>query len=183
MNKQDSIALFNSIYPDFFSGEDIRSLPEDCVFEEMVLPLKEFDPSIYDKQLGDDVSFGLFHGDFQKLLLAIKKVVPEWVDFFSKEDRVYCGYINGEIASFCMVEDMGTHTITGRTLKVGGPGCVGTIPEYRNRGLGLIMVRNATQLLKDEGFDYSYIHYTGVGPWYGKLGYKTSVIWDKHGVK
>lgn len=77
---------------------------------------------------------------------------------------------------------MGEHDVNGRKVKVGGPGCVGTLPEYRNQGIGLIMVERVTQILKEEGFDYSYIHYTGVAPWYGKLGYKTIVRWTGKGI-
>ena len=90
-----------------------------------------------------------------------------------------CGYINGKIAAFCLVEDMGEHTIDGKAVRIGGPGCVGTLPRYRNRGIGLMMVKMATQILKDEGYAYSYIHYTGVGPWYRKLGYETLLTWTK----
>ena len=71
----------------------------------------------------------------------------------------------------------------GRKVRVGGPGCVGTLPAYRRRGIGLKMVEKATQILKERGFDYSYIHYTGVGPWYAKLGYELILQWDKHGPK
>ncbi len=85
-----------------------------------------------------------------------------------------CGYFNGKVVSFCLVENMGTHTINEKTIKVGGPGCVGTLPEYRDKGIGLMMVKKATQLLRDEGYDYSYIHFTCVAQWYAKLGYKDS---------
>ena len=90
--------------------------------------------------------------------------------------------IDGRIASFCIIEDMGTHTLDGRAVRIGGPGCVGTVPEYRNRGVGLTMVRNVTRILKEEGFDFSYIHYTGVAPWYRKLGYMTILKWNKNGI-
>ena len=76
---------------------------------------------------------------------------------------------------------MGTFDSNGTKLKIGGPGCVGTVPEFRDRGLGLTMVKNATQILKEEGFDYSYIHYTHVAKWYATLGYKTIMRWNKSG--
>ena len=44
------------------------------------------------------------------------------------------------------------------------------------------MVKNVTRILKEDGYDYSYIHFTGVASWYEKLGYKTSIKWNKHGV-
>ena len=95
--------------------------------------------------------------------------------------RVYCGYCGGKIASFCLVDDMGEHDVNGRTFKVGGPGCVGTVPEFRRKGIGLVMVARVTEILADEGFDVSYIHYTGVADWYAKLGYMTFAKWGKNG--
>ena len=77
---------------------------------------------------------------------------------------------------------MGTYNINGREIKTGGPGTVGTLSEYRNRGIGLTTVKNVTQILKEEGFDYSCIHFTGISEWYNKLGYKTSIKWNKNGV-
>ncbi len=67
-------------------------------------------------------------------------------------------------------------------MKVGGPGCVGTIPEYRDKGIGLTMVKHVTRILKEEGYDYSYIHYTSEASWYEKLGYKTSIRWNRKGI-
>ena len=40
----------------------------------------------------------------------------------------------------------------------------------------------ATEMLKDEGYDISYIHYTHLENWYGRLGYKTVVRWNGRGV-
>jgi hypothetical protein len=45
-----------------------------------------------------------------------------------------------------------------------------------------MMVKGVTQILKEEGYDLSYIHYTGVAPWYHKLGYRTVLKWNKSGV-
>ena len=181
MNKQDYTALFNALHPRFFEREDILDLPEGEAFEEMLLPLGSFDPRVYDKKLVPDVSFGFYSGDTDELKSCAERVISGWSAFFGGDSRVYCGFVGGSIASFCIVEDMGTPCVNGRPLKVGGPGCVGTLPEYRNRGIGLIMVRNVTQLLKDEGFDYSYIHYTAVAGWYEKLGYRTILKWTGGG--
>jgi len=38
------------------------------------------------------------------------------------------------------------------------------------------------EAVKEMGYDYSYIHYTGVANWYAKLGYRTEIIWNKHGI-
>ncbi len=182
MNKQESVELFTQLHPNFFESESIRGLPEEWIYDEMVLPLDEFDPGKYDKKLADNVSFGIYAGDLGELKAAVAAVDDDWVQYFTEGQRFYCGYVDGKIASFCMIADEGLHRLNGRTVKVGGPGCVGTVPEYRNRGVGLTMVQRVTQILKDEGYDYSYIHYTAVASWYERLGYRTSIRWTRNGI-
>ena len=181
-DKKDYEALFLEMHPGFFEKEYIRSIPEGEIYEEMTLRLDEFDPDVYQKTFDSDISFGLFQGSMDELHAAVNQVIPDWVKLYDGKHRVYCGYVNGKIASFCMVEDMGEHLLDGRRIKVAGPGCVGTVPEFRNRGVGLVMVRDVTGILKEEGYDISYIHYTGVAPWYTKLGYRTVLKWDRHGI-
>ena len=166
----------------FFEKEYIRSMKEEWICEEMILRLDEFDPSSYSKSFDSGISFGIFQGSLNELHAAVEQVVPEWVKLYDDRSRVYCGFINGKIASFCIIENMGEHFLDGRRIKIGGPGCVGTVPEYRKKGIGLMMVRNVTQILKEERYDFSYIHYTGVAPWYHKLGYRTILKWNKHGI-
>lgn len=182
MNKQDGVALLKSLKPDFFEREYIRNIPGESIYDEMVLLLDEFNPKLYEKQLADNISFGYYEGDIETLRKVVEQVDLSWVNFYTEESRAYCGYIDGRVVSFCLVEDMGTHEIGGKSLKIGGPGCVGTLPECRNKGIGLMMIRDVTQILKDEGYDYSYIHYTGVAPWYARLGYRTSVRWNNKGI-
>lgn len=173
--------LFNSMHPNFFEQEDIRAIPEGEVFDEMILPLGEFDGSRYDRAFNGGVSFGFYNGGLDELRKRVEKVDPDWVQYYDEEQRIYCGFINGKPVSFCTISDMGKHRFGGRTFKVGGPGCVGTLPEYRGMGIGLTMVNHATRILKDEGFDIGYIHYTYVARWYEKLGYKTVLRWDRNG--
>ena len=182
MNDRESTALFNGLYPRYFEDESIRSLPEDIVFNEMILPLGKFDTSVYDRKLDSNISFGFYDGDINELRNAVGKVDADWTEYFDGGARVYCGYVDGEIASFCIADDMGELCIDGKTYKIGGPGCVGTIPEYRNKGIALTMVKMVTQYLKEEGYDYSYIHYTAVAPWYEKLGYETIIKWNAKGI-
>lgn len=181
-DRKDYEALFLEMHPGFFEKDYIRSINEKVICEEMILRLDEFDPDSYLKSFDSSISFGFFKGRLNELHAAVEQVVPDWVKIYDERSRVYCGFIHGKIASFCIVEDMGEHLLDGRMLKIGGPGCVGTVPEFRNKGIGLMMVRDVTQILKDEGYDLSYIHYTGVAPWYRKLGYRTVLKWNKHGI-
>lgn len=181
MNRQEMITLFNSMHPNFFEREYIRALPEGEIFSEMLLPLAEFDGSGYERK-ADGVSFGFYEGDPDALKRAVAAVDEDWAQYFNDSSRTFCGYVNGKLASFCNIDDMGEHFVGGRTVRVGGPGCVGTLPEYRNMGIGLTMVKIATQIFKDRGYDISYIHFTAVDRWYAKLGYKTVLQWTRNGV-
>ena len=182
MNKQDYIALLDSMYPGFFEKESVRNMPEEWICDEMILSLDEFESDKYEKELDGTISFGYYEGDLQEIKEVVRRVVEYWAESYNGKHRIYCGYMDGKVVSFCLVEDKGVHNINGRELKIGGPGCVGTLPEYRNKGIGLTMVKKVTEILKEEGYDYSYIHFTGVAPWYEKLGYKTTLMWNKHGV-
>lgn len=182
MTKQDYIDLFNMMHPGFFEEERIKNIPDTAVCEEMILPLAEFDKSSYDKKLDGSVTFGYFTGDCGELKKDVLRVADDWGEYFTAEERIYCAFIDGKVASFCLVDGMGEYEINGRKIKVAGPGCVGTLPEYRNRGIGLTMVKNVTEILRTEGYDYSYIHYTGVSGWYKKLGYKTVLKWNGKGI-
>jgi len=170
--------LFEHMHPDFFEKEYIRNIPEGEIYSEMVLKPDSFDPGIYGKKFAGNITFGVYDGDLNRLHDAVEKVIPHWIPFFTEYSEVYCGYVDGLVASFCMIEDMGTYEENGVTYKIGGPGCVGTLPEYRNLGIGLTMVRDVTNIFKERGYDLSYIHYTGVPQWYAKLGYRTVLTWD-----
>ncbi|MDE7361442.1 MAG: GNAT family N-acetyltransferase [Oscillospiraceae bacterium] len=182
MNRQESILLFNSMHPNFFEQEYIRAIPDGEIFDEMILPLADFDADKYAKHFDSSVSFGFYNGSLDVIKKIVEKVDPDWVQYFDGVERIYCGYVNGEPVSFCHVSDMGKHNVNGRVIKVGGPGCVGTLPEYRDRGIGLTMVSHATRILKEEGYDLGYIHFTYVAEWYGKLGYKTVLRWGRDGI-
>ena len=146
-------------------SEKSRALPNRCHQWRSASPAIPAPPG---------ASFGFYGGGLEALRREVGRVDATWPELFGKDDRVYCAFEGGRPASFCLVEDMGTFG----GLRVGGPGCVGTLPEFRRRGIGLKLVQNVTAILKEEGFDIGYIHYTGVAPWYAKLGYRTVLRWS-----
>ena len=174
----DYAGLLNAIHPGFFEEPFIRALPAGKIYEEMILDVRAFDPAAFSLPVPQNATFGFWQGDRAALLAAVAAVDADWPQFFSADAKVYCGFVNGQIASFCIMEDMGTHGFAGRAARFGGPGCVGTLPAYRRQGIGLRMVCDVTALLRDAGCDYSYIHYTGVAPWYARLGYRTCLRWS-----
>lgn len=170
--------LFLTQHPGFFEREYIRSLPMDHVFDEQVLALRDYSPDALQIDCPAHITFGHYTGDFTALQAAIREVDEDWVQYFNENDDVYCAFDGERVVSFCMLDNFGEY----RGLRVGAPGCVGTVPAYRKQGIGLRMVQLATAELKAAGYDLSWIHYTHVGHWYARLGYRTVVRWNAGGI-
>ena len=170
--------LFNSLHPDFFKDKSIRSLPKEWIFTELVMDLRVDLPQATASHCPSKITFGEYHGDLAVLHDVVRKVDEGWVQYFNKGCRFYCAFDGEMIVSFCIIDDMGCF----QGLHIGGPGCVGTIPEYRRQGIGLEMVRLATEIMRQEGFDISWIHYTHLANWYMKLGYKPVLRWNCDGI-
>ncbi|MBR4671486.1 MAG: GNAT family N-acetyltransferase [Butyrivibrio sp.] len=172
--------LFDTLYKDFLSPENLANISSDKTYEEMILMLDSYEEN-KELYIPENIVYDYYKGDFETFLDAVRVVDESWADIYKPGDRIYCGFCGGRVVSFCMIEDMGMYEEEGITYKVGGPGCVGTIPEFRKKGIGLKMIDKATLILKELGYDISYVHYTGVAPWYAKLGYKTIIKWNKEG--
>lgn len=173
----DYIGLFESMHPGFFETADIKGIPEDQIFAELIMDLRKVTPKPVPYRCPGNISFGIYRGDIEKVREAVCRVDEKWVQFYDKKSRVFCAFDRDVIVSFCILEDW---DIQGG-CHIGGPGCVGTVPEYRKKGIGLEMVRRATNVLIDEGFDLSWIHYTHLRHWYEKLGYQTVLRWNCRG--
>ena len=170
--------IFAHIQPDFFAQPHIRALPPEHIFDEQVLILSDYDPRALSIPVPEHITYGLFTGDFTALKAAVAEVDDSWVPFYNPGDRVFCAFDGDKVVSFCLLDDFGEY----QGLRIGAPGCVGTVPAYRKQGIGLRMIQLATAIFKEEGYDLSWIHYTAVGHWYAKLGYQTVVRWNCRGV-
>ncbi|MDI9470226.1 MAG: GNAT family N-acetyltransferase [Bacillota bacterium] len=170
--------LFDSMYPGFFQDTSISGMPEERIFTELVMDLRKNKSPEVVFDCPEAISFGKFCGNIDILHEAVARVNENWVQFFSVEEQVFCALAEDRIVAFCILSDWGRH----QGLHIGGPGCVGTIPEYRKKGIGLEMVRQATDTLREEGFDLSWIHYTQLEQWYGKLGYQSVLKWNCRGI-
>lgn len=175
------VAFFHEINPGFFNPDHDERMQKDKPSSEMCLNLRKFDENCYEKKLPENITFGCLNKDLDELLAVVEKVMPIWVPLFDGRTKVYCGFVDGKIVSFCMVEDLGEHILAGERVKIGSPGCAGTLPEYRNRGIGMVMLRNVTKILRDAMYDYSYVHHTYETEWLKKLGYEVVLRWDDRG--
>lgn len=127
------------------------------------------------------VDFGWEKCGTERLSAAVSSVDEDWVQYFG-EGECFCAYVGGEISSFCLVEDDVTCMFSDGHSRVGSVGCVGTVPAFRRRGIGLAMVAEASRILLERRCDRIFIHYTGVYDWYAKLGYQTQ-LWVRLGGK
>lgn len=170
--------LFHCMHPGFFQEKTISALPEDWIFTELVMDLRKDLAGAAPPCGQNKITFGEYHGDLAALRDAVRRVDENWVQYFREGYRYYCAYNGETIVSFCNLADMGRF----QGLHIGGPGCVGTIPEFRRQGIGLEMVRLATETLRQDGFDLSWIHYTHLADWYRKLGYQPVLRWNSGGI-
>jgi len=179
MKHQDAINLFEALHPNFFESEWIRSMPETHIFSELILDLNQDPLSPPPYPCPEGIGFGIYQGGLAPLQEAVAMVDENWVQYFTPEKRIFCARDEeGKILSFCILDDLGIHRIDGNLQRIAGPGCVGTIPTHEGRGIGLNLVYRATLLFSEEGYDYSYIHYTYLPDWYAKLGYRTILTWN-----
>ena len=174
----DYAALFQTLYPGFFDQKNIRAMDPEDVCEELVLDLRAPAPALSPLSCPENIRFAVYTGDMEALRALVARVDESWPPFFEDDSRVFCALDGEKPVSFCLLEGMGE----GQGLRVGGPGCVGTDPDHRGRGIGLAMVQRATDILRREGYDLSWIHYTHIGPWYQKLGYVPVVRWNREGI-
>ncbi len=140
-------------------------------YVEMGMDIADYEPPYL--PVSCDVEFRFCTDDIEVLRNAVASVDDEWVQYFTDTDTVFCGYVNGVLASFCIIGTDELCLLSDDHSKVGSIGCVGTVPQFRRKGIGLSMVSKATEFLKAQRCDKSFIHYTHLEKWYSKLGYRT----------
>ena len=59
----------------------------------------------------------------------------------------------------------------------GGVGALGVIKSMRKQGIGLALAAKTTEVIQSNGADYSFVGWTWLKDWYGKLGYK---VWHSY---
>lgn len=143
---------------------------------DMVLQLDEF--SLEKNEIPAAPETVVFHyaqkKDLESLLDSVAKVDPSWCRYFDiSKETVYIAEEGDQVLGFVILVQKGLSFSTNFNGRVAGLGCLGVIPENRERGIGLQLAARATYELKQIGYDYSYLSYTWLEDWYGSLGYKT----------
>lgn len=140
--------------------------------DEMLFKLSDFRLDELKLHGSEVAEYGWYEGDMEDIHKAVAAVDEGWVQYFTNPKNIYVARVDGEIASFCLIDTNCRNYLTDMYGKIGMPGCVGTVPHFRNKGIALEMVARATDYLKEQGMDISFIFFTGVAGWYEKIGYK-----------
>ena len=121
----------------------------------------------------ENATFGFFEGNEEELLAVVAAVDKEWCQYLKGNPNVFCGFLDGKLVSFLSAKPNADCILSLPDLQIGSIGCVGTVPEFRGKGIALRMVDLATVWLKEQGCDKVYVNYTPIEHWYAKLGYQT----------
>ncbi len=182
ITEEQYVKLFDELRPNFFAREDVQERPEWAISWEELLRLKGFDPYKYIDKLPENITFEMYHGDLKPIHEAVCEVSPDWVQYFNEDSHIFCAKDNGKIISFALLENAGEHEVDGMKWKVGCPGCLGTIPEYRGRGIGGAMHLLLMKSFRDEFYDVCYLHNNARAKWYESFGCKKILQWNKNGI-
>ncbi len=142
---------------------------------EMGMDILNFPTDVFDISAPENITFGYYRGNRKSLLSAVASVEEDWVVYFDAAD-VFCAFDGDTPVSFCILDSDIDCILSDGISVVGSIGCVGTVPAYRRRGIGLKTVACGVTELKKRGSEKCFIHYTHVYNWYSKLGFKSFLM-------
>ena len=103
------------------------------------------------------------------VLDAVAMVDGTWRKTYESTDEDVLCVMHGEkIAGFCIPSAFRRFCNDRET---GSVSCIGVLPAYRRRGIGLAMTAHAAKLLRDDGCTRAELLYTAIPQWYEKLGF------------
>lgn len=84
---------------------------------------------------------------------------------------------HGEILGACLVESPYSRWAQRFEQPLGAPGCILTAESARGQGIGMAITDRAAEILQARGCRTSFLGWTGLVDWYGKLGYR---VWQEY---
>lgn len=157
---------------------------------DMVQEISEFPDyqEILDRPSKDEIKISYLPEKLVDKLLSFEKDnFAEWYSYFTNKiekeefDDILIALDSHEKILGSMVL-LGTEEMKWNLCfdgQVGGFGALGVSKEARGQGIGLAMSVKATSILKDRGFTHSFLGWTYLIDWYGKIGYK---VWRTYSV-
>lgn len=110
---------------------------------------------------------------------------PAWKPFFAQAaaegrggDILLARRVEGgEILGACLVESPYPRWEQRFERPLGAPGCILTAETARGQGIGMALTARATEILQARGSRTSFLGWTWLVDWYGKLGYH---VWQEY---
>jgi beta-N-acetylhexosaminidase len=115
---------------------------------------------------------------------------PRWLVYFERvaahgaaSDIVLATDAEGQIVGTSYVVDFRSSWQQGFVWQqllgddIGGVGPLGVAEAMRGQGIGLALAARVTELLQSRGIATSYVGYTWLVDWYGRLGYR---VWREY---
>lgn len=176
-----------------------QNLPQACKFfkkagwayseesVDMVMDLNQFilPGEIINRVEKSGIKLVTAHSDnYPQLLIFEDENFPNWSTYFrsatvgeSQESILIAINKNNQILGSVLVGKKSViwNQILGNN--VGTLGALGVKETARGQGVGLALAAKATEILKEENLDKSYLGWTWLVDWYGRLGYK---VWRKY---
>lgn len=117
--------------------------------------------------------------DRKDLIEFEKRCFPNWEKFFERSslDKILLAKVDNQIAGSVLLIDSQGFVWSKLLNSPGGFGALGVDSKYRSRGIGLALAAKATEILKERGVKNSFLGWTYLDKWYGKLGYK---VWREY---
>lgn len=94
---------------------------DDGIFAEMSLDLECYSEKTLPIK---NVNFKLYDGNANDIREIVELVDKNWCKFFYENTPVFCGYIDEQIVSFCILNTNVDCIISRAGVKVGSIGCV-----------------------------------------------------------
>ncbi len=143
-------------------------------------------PGIYERIRTPGITIGPgTQADVPAVLEFEARHFPRWLPYYQRvmDHNGYADVVvakdirQGIVGTSCVMHPHASwqrHDIVWRQLlgeNTGGIGPLGVAESMRENGIGLALAARVTELLHARGFETSYIGYTWLLNWYGKLGY------------
>lgn len=99
-----------------------------------------------------------------------------WEDSTFALEQIRIAEVDGKIVSHVWVAERPVFYRGQAILPTGGIGGVGTLPEYRGRGLATLLLEDAIAYMERKGHAISML-FTGINPFYARLGWTDFPEW------
>lgn len=138
--------------------------------------IKEKDNFFEDSLLGNSINgidYNYFNEtDRESLEQAVIDVgEPDWINCYKEtKDSILVAKANNKIVGFMIYEK---HISYPNTVNehAGGFGCLGVIPQYRDKGIARNLINIGENKLLEDNIDCAFLGYTYLEEYYKKLGY------------